>query len=105
MRRTIRLTESDLHRIVLETVKQAINEIGDTDKGQYALGQASARRAKRSDDALKNNDVDAYWENDKQSERLDKHARRKYEQPRNHENFPDSKAFVRGWDDYMEKSK
>lgn len=40
-KRTIRLTESDLHRIVRQCVNEvmAINEIGDTPKGQYMLGR------------------------------------------------------------------
>ena len=105
MRKIIKLNESDLHKIIAETVKSAINEIGDTDKGQYALGAASARRSKRADDALKNKDTDKYWDEFKQSERINKHARRKYEQPRNHENFPDSKEFNRGWDEYMAKNE
>lgn len=48
MKRTIKLTENDLHRIVIESVKQAINEIGDTDEGQYDLGRAAGRRYARS---------------------------------------------------------
>ena len=45
MKRTIRLTESDLHRIVMESVQQVINEIGDTPKGQYMLGRLQGRQA------------------------------------------------------------
>jgi len=62
MRRIIKLTENDLHRIVIESVKQAINEIGDTDEGQYDLGRAAARRYWRSitannmDDSVRNSD-------------------------------------------------
>lgn len=62
MKRTIRLTESDLHRIILESVKMAINEIGDTSDGQYDLGRAAGRRYWRSitsdtqDDALRHGD-------------------------------------------------
>lgn len=52
MKKTIRLTESDLHRIVMESVKQAINEIGDTDEGQYDLGRAAARRHWRGEQAM-----------------------------------------------------
>ena len=44
-KRLIRLTESDLHRIVKESVNMILNEIGDTAKGQYALGQVSQRAA------------------------------------------------------------
>ena len=39
----IRLTESDLHRIVKESVNNILKEIGDTPRGQYALGQVSQR--------------------------------------------------------------
>lgn len=44
MRRRVRLTESDLHRIVKESVRRIINEIGDTTKGQYMLGRLSQRK-------------------------------------------------------------
>lgn len=39
----IRLTESDLHRIVRESVNKVLNEIGDTHLGQYQLGRTYAR--------------------------------------------------------------
>lgn len=39
MKKVIRLTESDLYNMV----REAINEIGDTPKGQYALGAVSGR--------------------------------------------------------------
>ena len=47
MKRTIRLTESDLHRIVKESVNTVLNEIGDTEKGQDALGQVHGRAIAR----------------------------------------------------------
>ena len=43
-RNRIRLSESQLHRIIEESVKSVLNEIGDTERGQYALGAAQARR-------------------------------------------------------------
>ena len=43
MKRITRLTESDLHRIVKESVKKVLNEIGDTERGQYILGRAKQR--------------------------------------------------------------
>ena len=46
MKNIIRLSENDLHNIVKEAVislTENINEIGDTPKGQYALGQLHAR--------------------------------------------------------------
>jgi hypothetical protein len=47
-KKLIRLTESDLHKIVKESVNRIINEIGNTDKGQDALGQVRGRADKRS---------------------------------------------------------
>lgn len=46
MKRTIRLTESDLHRIIRRAVNEvmAINEYGDTPKGQYMLGRLYQRQ-------------------------------------------------------------
>ena len=47
-KKLIRLTESDLHRIVKESVHKIINEIGDTEKGQDALGQVHGRAIARA---------------------------------------------------------
>lgn len=47
--KVVRLTESDLHNIISESVKSILNEIGDTPYGQYMLGRASARAKKYSD--------------------------------------------------------
>ena len=57
MRKIIRLTESDLHRIIVETVKSTLNEIGDSDEGQYDLGRAAGRRYIRSLDASTREDA------------------------------------------------
>lgn len=45
-KKLIRLTESDLHKIVKESVNRIINEIGDTEKGQRALGALTAAKFK-----------------------------------------------------------
>ena len=47
-KKLIRLTESDLHKIVKESVQKILNEIGDTPKGQDALGQVSGRAQARA---------------------------------------------------------
>ena len=47
-KKMIRLTEGDLHKIVKESVHKIINEIGDTEKGQYALGQVHGRAIARA---------------------------------------------------------
>lgn len=44
MKKLIRLTESDLHRIIEGAVKHTINEIGDTYRGQYMLGRLAGRK-------------------------------------------------------------
>lgn len=43
----IRLTESDLHRIIEESVKIYLNEIGDTPRGNFALNAVRGRAAAR----------------------------------------------------------
>ena len=43
-KKLIRLTESDLHKIVKESVNKILNEIGDTAKGQYMLGRLQGRQ-------------------------------------------------------------
>ena len=48
-KKLIRLTESDLHKIVKESVNKIINEIGDSPKGQFMLGRAYRRAEKRGD--------------------------------------------------------
>ena len=45
----VKLTESDLHRIVKESVKKVLNEISDTPKGQHILGRLNARQQNPED--------------------------------------------------------
>jgi hypothetical protein len=40
----IRLTEGDLHRVVKESVKNILTEIGDTARGQYMLGKLAQKK-------------------------------------------------------------
>ena len=47
-KQVIRLTESDLHRVIKESVNKVLNEIGDTDIGQAKLGALAARKAFRN---------------------------------------------------------
>lgn len=71
MKRIVGLTESDLHRIISESVKMAINEIGDTDEGQYDLGRAAGRRYVRS---LKAQDQDSAVGQAEYADRIAGHA-------------------------------
>ena len=56
MKRITRLTESDLHRIVKESVNKVLNEIGNTNRGQYMLGRLAGRKY------AKNHNVNGYDE-------------------------------------------
>lgn len=47
-KKIVRMTESDLRNIVKESVGKIINEIGDTPKGQRALGALGQRHALRN---------------------------------------------------------
>lgn len=49
MRRRIRLTESELRRMISESVKRVLNEIGDTSDGQRKLGALQSRQFMRDD--------------------------------------------------------
>ena len=53
-KKVIRLTESDLYLMLEEAVKEALNEIGDTFRGQYMMGSASGRAKDRGDEDTAN---------------------------------------------------
>lgn len=52
-KKTIRLTESDLHNIIKESVNKILNEIGDTPNGQYLLGKLAQRQLHKDKDSKK----------------------------------------------------
>ena len=45
MKQIIKLTESDLHKIVKESVNKVLNEVGNTKRGQYMLGRLRNRQS------------------------------------------------------------
>lgn len=47
MKQIIKLTESQLHDMIIESVKECLNEIGDTRRGQYMLGRLHRRTLDR----------------------------------------------------------
>ena len=47
MKQIVRLTEGDLHRIIRKCVNEALNEVGNTEKGQWLLGAVRGRAAAR----------------------------------------------------------
>lgn len=44
-KKIIRITESDVHRMVMETVGKILNEVGETDGGQELLGRLAAKKS------------------------------------------------------------
>jgi len=62
----IKLTESDLHNIVKESVGKVINEIGNTPKGQFMLGRLNYKNGDRQyyyDNVMTPEEIDNYAEN------------------------------------------
>ena len=54
----IRLTESQLNRVIKESVNKILNEIGDTARGQYMLGRLSVRNGEPDEYTLDDWDED-----------------------------------------------
>ena len=46
-RNVVRLSESQLKAMIAESVREVLNEIGDTTKGQFALGALDGRSYQR----------------------------------------------------------
>ena len=65
----IRLTENDLHNIIKETINEILKEIGETPKGQYALGAVRGRSLGRTMYQRKHQNPS---ERNKQGEMMDK---------------------------------
>lgn len=58
MKQVIRLTESDLHKVISESVKKVLKEIGDTKRGQFKLGRVTRKASNRATDAEARGDID-----------------------------------------------
>lgn len=58
VKKVIRLSESDIHQIIRESINQILNEVGDTEDGQKKLG-ALARR-KMDDGSLEDLEISNY---------------------------------------------
>ena len=59
MKQLIRLTESDLHRIVKKSVSRILREVGETPEGQRKLGALQARKVINAD----GDSVDDFFKN------------------------------------------
>ncbi len=70
-KKTIKMNEAQLRNMIAESVKKALNEIGDTPRGQYMLGRAQQKKIDRDlgdrsiphmshDEADKLGDIETY---------------------------------------------
>ena len=63
MRRRIRLSERDLHRVIKESVKRILRESGDSDRGKYMMGRALRHQVKWNYDVYKMQDMEKLGRN------------------------------------------
>ena len=105
MKKVIRLTESDIHRIVKKSVNNMLNEIGDTPKGQHALGRLAYRKGETKPNVGKNigkmrkdsgNDIFKY---------ADKAAHKNGMYGHEFSAGYDYQKDIDNWDNYSEKEK
>lgn len=85
MKKLVRLTEKDLHNLIQEAVKKTLNEIGDTPKGQYALGKLAGRYKANPQKNAEISDYanDAMYDTNQDFDTMD----RAYEQGENNRGF------------------
>lgn len=87
MKKIIRLTESDLHKIIEGAVKRTINEIGDTKKGRDALSQVAGRATAKTMCA----------KNKKDAEKGAKCANMAYDRLKKHGHLANGSQFRKGF--------
>lgn len=97
MKQTIKLNESELKKIVAESVKRVVNEIGDTLAGQYMLGRLGGKK-------ISNNDIKGF-------QKVADYAKNGREEIYGEENddviLPDNdmaQEYMNGFSDYRELS-
>lgn len=61
MENRIKLTETELKKIIAESVKKVLSEIGDTPRGQYAMAAVAGRAHQRGQMARANGNQEEYY--------------------------------------------
>ena len=118
-KKLIRLTEQDLHRIVNESVNKVLNEIGNTNRGQYMLGRLAGRKYANnhnSDESGEVNKIGSYARKQKQYDSIynpftsgfsDGHERKDGQEKYNHykkwDQWDDEALNADGWKSYLDK--
>lgn len=59
-KKVVRLTESQLHNIIAESVEKILKEYGETEKGQAMLGRLAGRHMSRKDGGDKFREINQY---------------------------------------------
>ena len=86
-RNVVRLSESQLKAMIAESVREVLNEIGDTTKGQFALGALDGRSYQRYLNHLYDYDKTKRENNKKLSSNARDKAREYWEQDNEAEMF------------------
>ena len=68
----IRLTESELKKVIAESVKKILSEIGDTPRGQYAMAAVAGRAHQRGQMARANGNQEEYYKQIDKASDVDK---------------------------------
>ena len=101
MKKQIHLNESELHRLVKESVRrvlrESMNEIGDTPQGQRALGMLSARENNRKEPLQRNFDGEE-WLTPHKNNRFTDYAKK-------NNKTKNMDAFNLGYEDYLDRQQ
>ena len=91
-KKVVRLTESQLHNIIAESVNQILNEIGDTKLGQYMLG------------ALKGRNIEKYGYNSSKTRGVEQYAKDAKQNPfsQDYGRYSPEGVFELGFKDQMD---
>ena len=56
MKKQVKLTESELYKVIRESVKSLVTELGGTPSTRTAMAQAAKRAIKKGDDSVYHNE-------------------------------------------------
>ena len=109
MKKIIKLSESELHKLIENTVKNVINEVGDTEKGQKALGALTARQANKAKNTDHNKEPKEWSKNMLEPAKTFLHAKKNAkgnEGKWGNKSFTDKEhPFNKGYDEYEQENE
>jgi hypothetical protein len=90
------LNESKIRKIVTESLKRIINEVGETQKGQKKLGKLASYRQKQAEDSYFKGDEEKFQDYMKRSSNANRYAGNKIEDGDESDRQSKIKAFQKG---------